>query len=94
MLGGGEYTAVWWITPKNYGVEGRDYTTPADFADMFNGDFNNRENRVSTDGSDGRKINLTPVSITIEDPATGVKSFAPGRSDLRRSLPQALLDLK
>ncbi|MCR4683304.1 MAG: hypothetical protein K5647_08240 [Clostridiales bacterium] len=81
MLGGGEFTAVWWITPKNYGVEGRDYTTPADFADMFNGDFNNRENRVSTDGSDGRKINVTPVSITIEDPATGVKSFAPGTGE-------------
>ena len=72
LLEPGGYAAVWYLTPKNFGVAGRDYTTPADFAEAFNSEYNNRENRISADGEDGRKANVIPVDLTVTDPETGI----------------------
>ncbi|MBO4322337.1 MAG: hypothetical protein J5919_04985 [Clostridia bacterium] len=82
LLEPGGYAAVWYLTPKNFGVAGRDYTTPADFAEAFNSEYNNRENRISADGEDGRKANVIPVDLTVTDPETGIRKTVPGAGEI------------
>ncbi|MCQ2427095.1 MAG: CehA/McbA family metallohydrolase [Clostridia bacterium] len=82
VLHPGEFAAIWGLVPKNFGFGGRDRVTPGDFAELFNAEYNNRENKIALDGIDGRSIRIIPVDWTCTDPVSGKRKLKKGIGEI------------
>ena len=65
VLSTGECAAIWWLSQKNFGLEGRDWTTAADFCEDFCGEFGRTPGSVTPENS-----RIIPVDLTYIDPDT------------------------
>ncbi len=70
ILRPGECAAIWWLKPKYFGLEGRDWTTPADFCEDFCGEYGRIPGSVNPENS-----RIVPVDLTYIDPDTGKRKL-------------------
>lgn len=91
ILHPGEFAAIWPIQKKNFGVEvdgvKRDVVTVQDFCDVFTKEYFYTSLRLTPDD-----CCIFPVSYTVVDPETGIRSDLPGVCKLpEKQFPATLL---
>lgn len=77
ILAPGEVAAVWGVKTKNFGKDGRDWTSAADFFDDFNDGYGREDSPLAYDA--GRVI---PVKLFTEDPLSGKRIPLPEAGEI------------
>lgn len=87
LLAPGEYAAIWWLRPANYGTDAGDCVTVSDFIRVFNSDFANRFARI---GEDARRIIPVDCTAVGED---GKRRMMPGCGEMAVKMHPACLGI-